>query len=143
MLRRISLLLVALCAGPAVATVSAQAAVVVVNAANPATAITKDQLGKAFMKKLAKWDNGAAVAPVDQAGGTPVREAFYKEVVGKSSSTMKVYWQQMTLTGSAAPPAEKPGNAEVLAFVRDNPGAIGYVAPGTPLGAGVKAVPVQ
>ena len=41
------------------------------------------------------------------------------------------------------PPMEAPNEQLVVAFVRANPGAIAYVSPETPLGAGVRAVRVR
>jgi hypothetical protein len=38
---------------------------------------------------------------------------------------------------------EAPNETSVVAFVRANPGAIAYVSPETPLGAGVRAVRVH
>jgi len=49
----------------------------------------------------------------------------------------------MIFSGREVPPVEKTSGEEALAFVRDNTGAIAYVAAGTPLGRGVKALTVQ
>jgi hypothetical protein len=53
------------------------------------------------------------------------------------------YWQQQIFAGKDVPPPEQATEADVLAFVRDNAGAVGYVAAGTALGAGVRAVTVR
>ena len=55
---------------------------------------------------------------------------------------MKAYWREMIFSGRASPPLEAAWEAEALAFVRANAGAIGYVsATGLPF-EGVKAVEV-
>jgi ABC-type phosphate transport system substrate-binding protein len=103
---------------------------VVVHPSNPTDILTKEQLGKMFLKKIVKWDTGTPIIPVDQAPISPVRAAFNKIVHGKPASAIASYWQQQIFAGRDVPPAEKSGDAAVLAFVKANPGAIGYITPG-------------
>ena len=70
-------------------------------------------------------------------------DAFARAILGKSAAALESFWQQQIFAGKDVPPAEKGSDADVLAFVRGNPKAIGYVAAGTDLGAGVKAVTLQ
>ena len=124
-------------------TAQAQDYVVVVNAANPAASVSKAEASNIFLKKAAKWSHGAAAQPVDQQKSSAVRDAFSKGVHGKPASAIASYWQQQIFSGKDVPPAEKGSDAEVLAFVRANPGAVGYVSAGADLGAGVKSIPVK
>lgn len=116
--------------------VEAQGYVVVVNAAGP-SALAKDEVSKIFLKK------SSALAPVDQDKGSKTRDAFSKAVHGRPAAAVVTYWQQQIFAGKDVPPPEKASDADVLAAVRANPKGIGYVAAGTDLGAGVKAVTVQ
>jgi hypothetical protein len=63
-------------------------------------------------------------------------------VHGKSVTAIKTYWQQQVFSGRDVPPVERPGDAEVVAYVRENVNAIGYVSAGAPLARGVKAVTI-
>ena len=45
-------------------------------------------------------------------------------------SAVESYWQQQIFAGKEVPPAAKPSDEEVLAYVRSTPGAIGYVSAG-------------
>jgi ABC-type phosphate transport system substrate-binding protein len=81
--------------------------------------------------------------PVDQDKDAKVRAAFTKAILGRPLSAIISYWQQQIFSGGDSPPVEKGSDAEVLAFVRGNPKAIGYVAAGTELGAGVRAITVE
>lgn len=112
---------------------SAQAYVVVVNEAGPAS-LSKDDVSRIFLKK------NKDLTPVDQQKDAKVRSAFTKAVLGRPISAIISYWQQQIFSGGDSPPVEKGSDADVLAFVRNNPKAIGYVAAGTDLGAGVRAV---
>ncbi|MDF1503757.1 hypothetical protein [Roseisolibacter sp. H3M3-2] len=114
----------------------AQGYVVVVNAAGPA-ALSKAEVSNIFLKKSAK------LAPVDLDKSSKVRDAFSKGVHGRPTAAVGTYWQQQIFAGKDVPPPEKSSDADVLAFVKGNPNAIGYVAAGTDLGAGVKTVTVQ
>ena len=121
----------------------AQGYVVVVHAANPTASVTRAEASSLFLKKAAKWPHGAAAQPVDQQKASAVRDAFSRAVLGKPTAAVVAYWQQQIFSGRDVPPAEKGSDADVLAFVRANPGAIAYVSAGADLGAGVKSVPVK
>ena len=123
-----------LAAAPAAA--HAQGYVIVVNAAGPAS-LSKADVSNAFLKK------GGSYVAVDQSKGAAVRDAFSKAVLGRPASAVATYWQQQIFAGKDVPPPEKGSDADVIAFVKGNPKAIGYVAAGTDLGAGVKAVTLQ
>lgn len=103
---------------------------VVVHPSNPTDILTKEQLGKMFLKKIVKWDTGTPIVPVDQAPIAPVRAVFNRLVHAKPASAIASYWQQQIFAGRDVPPAEKGGDAAVIAFVKANPGAIGYVTAG-------------
>jgi ABC-type phosphate transport system substrate-binding protein len=103
---------------------------VIVNSANPTDILSKEQLGKMFLKKIVKWDTGTPIIPVDQAPISPVRAAFTRIVHGKPMGAIASYWQQQIFAGRDVPPAEKAGDAAVIAFVKANPGGIGYITEG-------------
>ncbi len=129
MTRRIVLIL-ALAALLAPAMSYAQDYKVVVHSGNPTDILTKEQLGKMFLKKIVKWDTGTPIIPVDQAPTSAIRATFNKVVHAKPASAIASYWQQQIFAGRDVPPAEKAGDTAVLAFVKANPGAIGYVSAG-------------
>lgn len=112
----------------------------VVNASNPVSSVTAAQAEKLFLKKVTRWDTGGEVQPVDLADSSSVRATFSEEILGKDVPAVKSYWQRMIFSGRATPPPELSSDAQVLEFVRSNRGAIGYVAAGTAVGDGVKAV---
>lgn len=139
-------LLVALAAtlfGASAPTVArAQEVRIVVNAANPETSISHDEVAHLFLKKVTAWKSGKPVAPVDQSEGSAVRAAFSRQLLGKDIAAVKAYWQQAIFTGRGSPPPQKASDDEVLAFVAANPNAVGYVSAGTALPAGVKAIAI-
>lgn len=116
--------------------------IVIVNAANSASTVSKKQLADIFLKRTTRWSSNTTIAPVDQARASRARELFSKAIHDRSTSAIEAYWQQQIFSGKDVPPVTKENDAEVLAYVRARPNAIGYVTAGTPLGDNVKAVTV-
>jgi ABC-type phosphate transport system substrate-binding protein len=107
---------------------------VIANSGVGASSLTKDQVSQMFLKKLAKWPDGKSVVAVDQAKTAAIREAFSKAVHGRGAAAIVAFWQQQIFSGADVPPAEKASDAEVIAFVKATPGAIGYVSSGAEVG---------
>jgi ABC-type phosphate transport system substrate-binding protein len=115
---------------------------VVINESNTIQEIGQQQITRCFMKQTTKWPNGLPVTPVDQAANSAVRESFSANVLGRDVSAVKSYWQRQIFSGRGVPPPEKASDGEVLAFVRANPGAVGYVSWDADIGSGVKVLRV-
>ena len=121
------------------ATHPAVSFVVIVNAANPVTPSAED-LASVFMKRITRWDVDAMpIVVVDGSPDSRVRQEFTRVILHRNVDMMEAYWQQQIFSGRDVPPVEKESDAEVLAFVRRHPGAIGYVSPSAPLD-GVRVV---
>jgi ABC-type phosphate transport system substrate-binding protein len=114
---------------------------VVVHPENPVAELSAGELSRLFLKKTLRWPEGRAVRPVEPAS-PPLRERFSVAIHQKSLNATKAYWNQLIFSGRDVPPLEKPDDAAVLAYVRSDPGAIGYVSPGADL-TGVKVLVVQ
>jgi hypothetical protein len=117
--------------------------VVVVHATNPSAALPREQVARLFLRKVKRWPSGAAAEPVDLAPGAPARDAFTREVLGKSVATVRAYWQQRIFSGAEVPPPEKAAEADALEFVRTHPAAVGYVSTAAGLPAGVRTLPLS
>ena len=116
---------------------------IIVHSSNPLSSISRDEASKLFLRKATKWSTGAEVVPVDQPEGSDTRAAFTKAVLKKSVAAVKSYWQQQIFSGRGVPPTEKGTDADVVAFVRANPNAIGYVSSSAPVSGSVKILTVR
>lgn len=116
--------------------------VVIVHPSNPVASLARTEASRYFLRSSTQWPNGNSVKPVDLSKGSPVRAAFTKEILGRSMGAIDQYWTQSVFSGRAVPPPEKRSDAEVVSFVRENPGAIGYVSQGASID-GVKRVTVR
>ena len=137
------LLFLFLCAGFLLSAgrLHAQTFKVIVNSSNPVSSITKAEASKLFLKKRSKWNHGAEVQPVELPGSSSVRGSFTQEIHNKKPAAISAYWQKQIFAGRATPPPEKGSDAEVVAYVQANPGAIGYVSSGASV-SGVKVVEI-
>jgi ABC-type phosphate transport system substrate-binding protein len=119
--------------------------VLIVNAENPVDSLSRERVAEMFLKKVVRWeewDGETLVDPVDQRKGSAVRLLFTREVHQMRPSRINTYWQRLIFSGRGAPPLDLSSDEEVVAFVRQTRGAIGYVSPATRLGTGVKVVRV-
>lgn len=98
-----------------------------------AASITKKDVSRFFLKKTTRWGDGTQVVVVDNAPSSQVREAFSLEILGKKVSNIETYWLQQVFSGRAVPPEVRNSDAEIVEFIRSQPGAIGYVSADTPV----------
>ena len=142
-MKSITILAWALLLGALPATAAAQTGFrIVVNPANHIASLKAADASKIFLRKWPKWATGQAVVVVDQVESSPVRKAFSQAIHGMDVPSVKSYWQELVFSGKGTAPAEKGSDAEVIAFVKANPDAVGYVAPDAAGLAEVKVVPL-
>jgi ABC-type phosphate transport system substrate-binding protein len=112
-------------------TVHAQGYKVIVNQSNSTSTLSEDEISKLFLKKNTKWADGKSVDPIDQVASSGVRKVFTDGVHKKSVNAIKSFWQQAIFAGTGTPPLEKSDDDEVIKYVSQNAGSIGYVSAGT------------
>jgi ABC-type phosphate transport system substrate-binding protein len=115
---------------------------IVVNPANPASAVERAELARLFMRKVSTWPDGTPAAAVDQPRTAPVRSAFSRDVHNKDVNSVVAYWATLVYAGRELPPPVRRSDEEVLEFVRQTPGAIGYVSADAPID-GVKVIALR
>jgi ABC-type phosphate transport system substrate-binding protein len=115
---------------------------VIVNPANAVTSLDRQFLADAFLKKTTEWPSGDVIQPVDLPPDSPVRRMFTEEVIHRSVSEVKVYWQQRIFSGRDVPPPELDTDGAVVAYVLKHDGAVGYVS-GAAAAGGAKVVAVR
>jgi ABC-type phosphate transport system substrate-binding protein len=101
---------------------------VVIHPQNPESALTREFLTEAFLKKTTRWPTGAQIRPVDLRFDSPVRYQFSERVLRRSVSAVRSYWQQRIFSGRGVPPPEVESDAAVVRYVKQHPGGVGYVS---------------
>lgn len=100
---------------------------IIVHPGNPATAIDRQFLRDAYLRKTNDWAGGAEILPIDLTARYSVRERFGHDVLKKTPSQLKNYWNQQIFSGKGVPPPEADTADSVVSYVLANPGAVGYV----------------
>ena len=117
---------------------------IIVHASNPAAQLAKEDVSNMFLKKVKQWkESGETVFPIDLVEDSPIRVQFSESIHGRKITAIKAYWQKQIFSGRGVPPEEKKSEGDVLKYVSENPGAIGYIAASTPIdGYNVKVLKI-
>lgn len=135
--RRLTLLLVAISTLVTPSVLAVNAAVgasapgsfaVIVHPSNASGSVSREFVAHAFLKRVTRWPDAEVIRPVDQHPDSSVRTDFSDEVLQRSLSAMRSYWQQRIFSGRELPPPELDSDEAVVRFVASSPGAIGYVS---------------
>lgn len=101
--------------------------VIIGNKSMPDNVIDAKTAKKLWLGKTKKVGDVGKVVILDQAKGSPIKDAFYKSVTNKSSAQAKAYWAKIVFTGKALPPKALSNDQEVIELVRSSSNVIGYV----------------
>ena len=108
-------------------TSSGQAGLLVIASAQvPDTAISAEQLADIYTLKKAFWADKTQVVPVNREASSAERERFSEAVFKLSPQELAEYWNRLRFQGKL-PPLVQTSDQAVLGFVRNVPGAIGYI----------------
>jgi len=115
---------------------------VVVHKNNSLRSLPLEAVADYFLKKKKAWPDGTPVKPIDLTADSRVRQTFSKSVLNKQVAAVRTFWQRQVFSGSVVPPPEVQSDLVVLAYIAENPGAIGYVAMDAATGPSIKVVEV-
>lgn len=101
---------------------------VIVHPTSSAPSFDRKFIEDAFLKKISRWPNGDSIRPVDQGPDSPIRRKFTEDVLNRTVAAVKGYWQQRIFSGRDVPPPEVDTDEQVIGFVLQHEGAIGYVS---------------
>ena len=99
---------------------------VIVGPASVVARVSKDELHELYLRRRRIWSGGQRALPVNLPAGSPARERFSLQVLGRAPDDLVAYWDARYFDG-ITPPAVLPTAAAVCAFVTAEPAAIGYV----------------
>lgn len=104
--------------------------------------VPRETLAEIFLKRTVRWADGVPIEPVERSLTSPLRAAFSRKVLGRSTTEVQVYWSKAMRDG-VRPPIVKGSDEDVIAFVSSTSGAIGYVAADRELPPTVKPIDLQ
>jgi len=115
---------------------------VIVNPSNPITEISFSDLVAIYKGKKTLFEGNGAIMPIDYGDNSPCKKKFYRLFLHRDIEKMKRYWVRMIFSGNGSPPAMMKNSSQVLDFIANNTGGIGYL-PREMLGDRVKEIDVK
>lgn len=106
------------------------------------TTVERSFLRDVFLKKVSSWPTGQRVYPIDLAPNSPTRRLFSETVLNRPVEAVRSYWQQHIFSGRDLPPPEVDSESEVIRYVHEHAGAVGYLSADSSA-AGVKVLTVR
>jgi ABC-type phosphate transport system substrate-binding protein len=101
--------------------------VVVVNKANPASVLSRDELRPIFQTVKTEWSDGTKAVPINLPDDDPVRQRFDEAVLGLDPDRVSRYWIDRKVRGGERPPQRVSSESAVLRVVASSRGGVGYV----------------
>jgi len=103
---------------------------IVVNRSNPVDSLSFPELRKIFMGEQDHWSNGRRITVVMLEPGRAERQAVLSQIYKMDEKDFNQYFLHSMFTGELhAAPKALGSSTEVLKFVFNIPGAIGYLKP--------------
>ena len=101
--------------------------VVVVNPASGVESLSRNDVINIFLGGFRRLPSGIPALPVDLPQGNPVREEFYRLLVGKNPAEINTYWSRLIFSGKTRPPLQATRVEDAQAMVLGSVGAITYL----------------
>ena len=92
----------------------------------PETTISQKEIQEIFLGKRVQWKDNSAIHPA-AVKEPELHETFLKHYVKKTPSQWIAHWKRMVFTGNGTPPQQFDTQQELLEYVANTSGAIGYV----------------
>ncbi len=108
------------------ALVLAEDLLIIANPQVSASSISTQDLAAIYLIKKTAWPDGLSIVPVNREAASDVREQFSEIVLEHSPRELAEYWNRLRFQGKQ-PPLVQTSDQAVIGFVRNVPGAIGYI----------------
>ncbi len=122
-------------------SMAAAEGLLIVNNSVAQTSISKEDVELVFLGKKKQWDNGDTIRLAALRKGT-VNESFLREYVNKAPSSYMSFWKIAVVSGTGHPPKFFKDEADLVDYVAEKEGAIGYISSTTPR-EGVKTLSIK
>jgi len=106
---------------------AAENVAVVVSATSPINTLEKSTVVDIFMGRYVAYPDGRPAVPLEVVGADGLRQDFYRQLVGMSTSKINAYWARLRFSGRQRPTLEKSSEAEITQYLAENSAAIGYL----------------
>lgn len=101
--------------------------VVIANPKSGVERLSREEVINIFLGRFRQLPSGIAALPADLPAGSAEKAAFYQLLVNKDLADINAYWARLVFSGRTSPPRQMRGEAELLRYVSETPGAVGYL----------------
>lgn len=108
-------------------SLSSQGMYLVVNKNNDISKISKNMVSKMFLGRIFRWPNNDPAFVADYVASHDIRKEFSNDFLNEQPFKVYKIWIRNSLSGKSAPPHYFKDEAELLNYVSQERGAIGYV----------------
>lgn len=102
---------------------------IIINKENPVEKLTAGEAKLYWLRKIKKrWPElNKNIKPVDRKTKNAEQDAFYAKVLGMSAADVETYFNAKQYESGEKPQDKFSSDAEIIAFVGEEAGAIGFV----------------
>lgn len=112
------------------ASVSYAAEVVIIaNTSVGDATLTKKGIRDIYLGKQVKWADGSKIY-LSALKKSDIHKKFTKNYLSKNPAQFRMYWKKMVFTGKGRAPESYKSEADILKYVAETEGAIGYISSG-------------
>jgi ABC-type phosphate transport system substrate-binding protein len=119
----------------------ASAQLIIANPSVKSSTASKSDIRDIFTGAASSLKDGSHLTPILLKTG-PTTDQFLTEYIGKTDAAFRASWRSLVFSGQATMPRAFDSDAAVVAYVAQNPGAIGYIGKSSPH-EGVKVLEVH
>ncbi|MDD2885068.1 MAG: hypothetical protein PHT48_08505 [Dechloromonas sp.] len=101
--------------------------VVIVNSRSGIAVMSRSDVINVFFGRNRQFFNGIEAQAIDLLDQHPLREIFYQRLVGKDLAEVNAYWSRQVFSGRMQAPLRAASIDEVLKWVVEHPGGIGFI----------------
>ena len=100
--------------------------IIIAHKESPESSLSAKELQEIFLGKRVQWADNSSIHPATVKEDT-LHKAFLKQYIKKSPSQWLAHWKRMVFTGNGTPPKQFDSQEELLDYVAETSGAIGYI----------------
>ncbi|WP_319380362.1 substrate-binding domain-containing protein [Thiomicrorhabdus sp.] len=97
------------------------------NSASPIT-LSSQQLKRIYTMKTRVWSDGTPITVFTLQTSDPVHKLFTQKLLKTNIYQLDRIWNRLTFSGQGRPPIILDTEEEMLANLKETPGAIGYLS---------------
>ncbi len=106
--------------------VFAQDIIVIGNKSVPESSVDNEWVKNVYLGNITKWNNNDPIV-LSVINDKDIHSKFLKKYLNRKPSQFKAIWRNMMFTGKGKMPKTLDSKQEMLDFVANNKGAVGYI----------------